>query len=68
MEQYETFDIKVAKLEHFEFLLQFTIFLVKTYPTCIKTSHKEDSLFRKLSPGESESTHIRKAVFLFHLN
>lgn len=65
MEEYETFDIKVTKRERFEFLLQVSVFLIKTYPTFIKTPHKEDSLFRKLSPSKTESTPVRQPVFVF---
>ena len=67
MEEYETFDIKVTKIECFEFLLQVTVFLIKTYPTFIRTPHK-DSLFRKLSPSKTESTPVRQPVFVFQLN
>lgn len=62
MEEYETFDIKVTKRERFEFLLQVSVFLIKTYPTFIKTPHKEDSLF---SPSKTESTPVRQPVFVF---
>lgn len=68
MEEYKIFNMQVAKLEGFEFLLQVTIFLLKLTPLALKHRTKRSTLFRQLSPSEMESTRIREAVFVFHLN